>query len=101
MVMKSCLSSLLDVITFLISVIILFIPLNPRSQSTLDGEIMSTATSNLFSWSGMLLPPLALNVRKMSSLVLKRRVSPKLFTSSSSKGDFHVQFFLDLTLPFD
>ena len=91
---KSCFSALFVVIAFLLSVIMLFIVLNPRSRSALLGERASMATINLFSWSEMLLPPLALNLiyARWVCCLLRRRVPHKLFTSSPKRG-FSWSFF--------
>ena len=92
---KSCFSALFVVIAFLQSVIMLFIALKPRSHSELLGERVSIATINLFSWSGMLLPPLALNsiYARWVCCLLRRRVRHKLFTSSSPKRGFSWSIF--------
>ena len=83
---KSCFSALFVVIAFLLSVIMLFIALNPRSHSALLGERMSVATINLFSWSGMLLPPLTLNsIYARWVCCLLRRSVPQTFHFIFSK----------------
>ena len=60
MLIKSRLAALFVVIRLLLSLIILFIALNPRSQSTLLGDRVSTATSSLLNLLEILLPPLDL-----------------------------------------
>ena len=60
MLIKSRLAALFAVIRLLLSLIILFIALNPRSQSALLGDRVSTATSSLLNLLEILLPPLDL-----------------------------------------
>jgi len=57
---KSRLAPLLLVMRLLLSLIILLIALNPRSQSALLGDRVSTATSSWLNLLEMLLPPLDL-----------------------------------------
>ena len=60
MLIKSRLAALFVVIRLLLSLIILFITLNPRSQSALLGDRVSTATSSLLNLLEILLPSLDL-----------------------------------------
>ena len=60
MLIKSRLAALFVVMKLLLSLIILFITLNPRSQSALLGDRVSTATSSLLNLLEILLPSLDL-----------------------------------------
>ena len=87
---KSRLAALFVIIRLLLSLIILFIALNPRSQSALHGDRVSTATSSLLNLLEILLPSLDLYSIKPRWIywLLRWKVLHKVFTSFSPNRGF-------------
>jgi len=76
---------------------------NPRTQSALLGDRVSTPTSSLLNLLEMLLPPLdlySIKPRRISWL-LRWKVIHKLFTSSLPNRNFHVTSCVDSKQSFD